>query len=565
MSGIQKTLSNRTVVNAVAFGIILLIFRVWFFTGDTLSSGDWPYLYAENIQEFRIFEPPFIWLEPYYRLTAKLGMFLGLSWELSERLFWFFPFVFLVVYSSYQLTKSWIGSLIYSTNPYILMIVGGGQMGVALAYAMAPLVLYRIMLLQRNAYRIQMVNAGAILAVQLMFDPRISLLTAGIIFLWMLFNRAEIRTVSKTIITVAFALILNLFWIIPLVQNPEAANIDELSASKDAVEYYSVARFPQAFSLLHPNWPENIFGKVYLMRWEYLFVPIIAFSGLLFISRTQHATVKSQNHNEKFKTNVSAMQQFHHKTIHFFIVLALLGAFLAKGINEPFGILYQWIFLHVPGFVVFRDPTKFYVLVALSYSVLIPYSLFKVRVWLNTKFDGRNSEPASRQGGQIQNIILLLFMWYWLLLIRPAWAGELPGTFQPKPVPEEYVVLKNYLQGQDEFFRTVWIPQMQRFGFNSDSHPALDSSAVTGSHDLDMSVSWFRNDIAHESVKNRNIRYVIVPYDAYGELFMSDYEYCGLCRQKAVNALENIPWMARLESFRDNAVFMVKDSDREEE
>ena len=66
------------------------------------------------------------------------------------------------------------------------------------------------------------------------------------------------------------------------------------------------------------------------------------------------------------------------KQIRFFLILSLLGVFLAKGSNEPFGQIYIWLFEHIPGFVMFRDPTKWYMLIAVSYSVLIPYSIYKI-------------------------------------------------------------------------------------------------------------------------------------------------------------------------------------------
>ena len=38
---------------------------------------------------------------------------------------------------------------------------------------------------------------------------------------------------------------------------------------------------PHALSLLHPNWPENLFGKVYFLQPEFLILPILAFSAFL--------------------------------------------------------------------------------------------------------------------------------------------------------------------------------------------------------------------------------------------------------------------------------------------
>jgi len=70
------------------------------------------------------------------------------------------------------------------------------------------------------------------------------------------------------------------------------------------------SKFENTISLLQPNWPENIFGKAYFMRPEFLILPMLAFSALLFIHKAQ---------KEK------------RELIVFFVIIGLLGAFLAKG------------------------------------------------------------------------------------------------------------------------------------------------------------------------------------------------------------------------------------------
>ncbi len=61
-----------------------------------------------------------------------------------------------------------------------------------------------------------------------------------------------------------------------------------------AVQFFSFAKLDNAIALLHPNWPENIFGKVSFFRSEFLLLPIIAFSPLLFLFRTK---IKKKEHS----------------------------------------------------------------------------------------------------------------------------------------------------------------------------------------------------------------------------------------------------------------------------
>ena len=213
------------------------------------------------------------------------------------------------------------------------------------------------------------------------------------------------------------------------------------------------------------------------MKPEFLVLPLVAFGSLLFV--------------RKF-------------SVLFFAFLAVIGAFLAKGAAEPFGQLYLWLFDHVPGFMLFRDATKFYVLVAVSFTVLIPMIMSRIRFRLAP----------------------FLFVLIWLYTIRPAITHELTGTFQPSPVPEEFVALKDFLVLQDDSFATFWVPLRHRFGYASALHPAREGREVT-----------------KDELIQYGIRYVIVPPDPK-ETETAD--------QFAAN-----PWLRRLPQFRQIGVFKV--------
>ena len=137
-------------------------------------------------------------------------------------------------------------------------------------------------------------------------------------------------------------------------------------SSLEAVKFFSFAKLEDTIGLLHPNWPENVFGKVGFPKPEFFILPLLAFCSLFFI--------KNEEKNKR-------------KYILYFIVLGLLGIFLAKGTNEPFGVIYLWMFNHIPGFVMFRDPSKWYILIVISYSMLIPYSISKIYEYLKSRFN----------------------------------------------------------------------------------------------------------------------------------------------------------------------------------
>jgi len=112
-----------------------------------ILKGDWPHYFAENLSSFSI---PEIWSSVWptglggnQAIILPLKLYLqgivlifvntlGIPWEIVQIIFFFGLFVAVSIYSSYKLTKSWIGVLIYSTNTWILLVFSGGQMGIAL-------------------------------------------------------------------------------------------------------------------------------------------------------------------------------------------------------------------------------------------------------------------------------------------------------------------------------------------------------------------------------------------------------------------------------------------------
>lgn len=426
------------------------------------------------------------------------------------------------------------------------MIVGGGQMGVALAYSIAPLVLAIFIKLiasvssSKNSFSYALV-AGLVLGIQIMFDSRISYITLLIIGLFCIyhiayykFEKISIHTALYVILTVvilpiSIAILLHASWILPLLlfrQNP-IGGLGQSFVGNGIVRFLSFAHFSDAIALLHPNWPENLFGKVYFMRPEFLFLPILAFSSLLFTKKT-------------------------NRIIIFFVLLALVGPFIAKGANPPFGDIYLWMFAHIPGFVLFRDPTKFYLLVSLSYLVLIPFSMYAVSEWIESKIKDQKFKK------QISYIFLLFVTGYLLFLIRPALLGQLGGTFKRNEIPKEYIALKDFLYKQPEFFRTLWIPKGSRFNFYSNKHLIIVPELLFGTQDITIISKKLHTSETMSYLQELGVKYIIVPFDPLGEIFVQDRKYDGKQYMNTIKQLETVPWLKKLSGFGKIVVFEVQ-------
>ena len=372
--------------------LILWVFKSWF-SFKPVTARDWFFLYPQNLKELSKIPQlwdnqgwgglgrfkPYNWSFFYFQWPAKILSLFGLSWPVIEKIIWFWPYLVLGFFSSAFLFKTlfpknkfWLFSpFLFLFNTFSLIITSGGQMGFAMAYALSPLVLALFIQLLTNS-KINGLRSsiltGLILAFQMMLDPRVFYITMMAIGLYWVINLSSntLKRVIPTLILPFLVVVgLNLFWLLPVLLTRRPV-LPETYGEAGWVKFLSFARFSDALSLLHPFWPENIFGKTYFFRPEFLILPMLAFSSLLF-------------------TRIKMDRKRMKADICFFTILALVGAFLAKGNNPPFGEVYLWLFKNIPGMNMFRDPVKFYVLVAIGYSVLIPYSVEQVYKFLKAK------------------------------------------------------------------------------------------------------------------------------------------------------------------------------------
>ncbi|MEK9143916.1 MAG: hypothetical protein AAB481_04820 [Patescibacteria group bacterium] len=497
------------------------------------SSGDGPFYYSEQMKALSWLPPiweafkgfgenllPRLWIDYPFRLLVKLLSSVGLSWFVIEKLLWISVFV-LAIYSSKKLADyvlgknmfTWAAPVVYVANTYILLLFGGGQLGVALAYGFAPLVLLKFIQavdgLRATGYGLkQGIRNGLFFALLVTFDLRFAYLSLLMSCLYAAFRRR--LPLFSWVISFLTAGFIHAFWILPiLLAGGGTGGLGEEFTSTGMLQFLSVADFSHALSLLHPNWPENLFGKVYFMQPEFLVIPLLAFASLL-IKEGQEAINNKQQKRLLFTVYCP-----------FFALLALVGAFLAKGVNEPFGGIYAWMFTHVPGFVMFRDPTKFYFFVALGYSILIPFALEHIK----------------------KKVMFIVFIVFWLFTLRAVFTAQVTGNLRPTQLPQEYVQLKDLLVADSTPSRTLWIPQKENYAFASATHPFLATESA-----------FVEDPLFIQKISQMGVRYVIVPPDVYKRLFLTDYRFDPKQRTDLIEALGKTS-LQRNSAFGDIAVF----------
>jgi hypothetical protein len=506
-----------------------------------IIRGDWRFFWPENISFFTGMPSswdaslnsglgqssiPLLWINSYLNFTASFTH-LGLPWSVIGYVFWFFPAIVLSFLSMFLLYQNFFpkqkyypifAGIIYLFNTYCLSLLSGGQFGVALSYAVSPFVILSFIKLIKEQTGRNSIIAGLVLSIQILFDPRLTYITLIAIAVLFCFQFTKplnfLRYIGLLVILpIVIVILLHAFWLFPVLlfrSNTVAAQLGIL----ESFRFFSFADFSHAFAFLHPNWPENIFGKVYFLQPQFLLIPLAAFSSLLFVKKD------------------------NKKIILPFLLIGLVGTFLAKGVNIPFGGINEFLYVRVPGMGMFRDSTKFYLLIAFSYSIAIPFVIYHLQTKFKKKF-----------------LFFALLLWFGILLSSFT-LGNPTKNFLPKQVPNEYVQLKNFMLSDDSFYRTLWVPKLQRYRYFSDKNPSAELSELTDKKPD--AIEKIFNDKAFETkLQETGFKYVIVPSDSESEIFLNDRNYDPKIYDKTVKSLDKITWLKKKKQFGNIVVYEV--------
>lgn len=176
---------------------------------------------------------------------------------------------------------------------------------------------------------------------------------------------------------------------------------------------------------------------------------------------------------------------------------------------------------------------------------------------------------ASQRKLSSGSLIFMPFLIFFLWLLRPAWLGQLSGTFRVKELPAEYVALKNFLIKDQRFGKVFWLPRRQRFGFYSNAHPAVELEQFISDdtclapfcglkisrldrgyfncfpteHCFPADASFLANPLAASVLKSLSIKYLVIPLDSEGEIFLRERAYDDPSRQKLVDFVNGLNYL----------------------
>jgi len=460
--------------------IFCLTFRGWFHPG-IITHGDWKYYFKETMLDF--LSLPYAWqsqvnsapIPPFHlsnhpiRLLFGLLANFGLDFSISERMLYHFPILFLSMFSMYYLTHtifknrivSFYSTLLFGLNSYVLLL--GDHLTIRMAYSLAPLILAFFIKSVDSKKLKDVLITSMLFAVSMAYEVRISYIVLGMAILYLIYkllfpSRREPRNSFQLLKNFSAFLImtflLGAYWIIPFL----FSGVIDSSSILPSKPWISWMKISNAIALSHPYY--SLTGDIRSFVAQpihpiFYLIPTLAFLAPLLKK---------------------------DKNVFFFALLSLIGIFLVKQENPPLGWIYTWMFRYFPGFNMFREASKFYLIVAFGYSVLFGVTVAEVHKKIKNVrviFAGE-SRRLSISGKYISLIFLFIILSAQLIMAWPIASGQQKSeSYYPiGEMPSEYREIRQFIKNQpSNGFRTLWLPYKSRFSFYSNEYPIIDPEA----------------------------------------------------------------------------------------
>ena len=533
--------------------IISIIVHFRWLSFNIFTFGDWPFSFSPSLEFFlklSTWETRYgignqdftLWRLPYNTLLGFIG-YLGFDSSVADKITVFWPIIFLTPLAGYLFLKrvvrsdtgAFFGTLIIIFNTYFLAITTQGHILLNLAFMYSIFALYFLY----RALDTQKLSFYLICSIFLFLSGVIDF-RAFYIILWVVFaigiNYIFIEHPEKKLhksilfwrdlVIGGISLIcLNMYWVLVFLSSSSVLDSDALNRGLFGNQFWNLQ---SAITLFHPFWSgaQPDWFIVHPVPTIFWLLPVFSILGFIL-------------NKKKFKN------------LFIYFIISIVGVLLAKQVAQPFPNIYKWLFDYFPGFKAFREATKFYFLIVIGYSVLIGYFAFWVKKNLTKK---------------VQKIGA--FIIYALIIILstgnaiPILSGSIKTLYIPKTLPGDYSVLKNFLDNQDDYFRTLWVPRESTWSYNDVKHPRVPLSYSLGKElksilniednsnfdyeDRSNVTSIFSKSFSKEYLDSISVKYVIVPQQESN----SDYDFYkiyGGDRNYFVRKMTELPYLKKVD------------------
>ncbi len=366
-------------------------------------------------------------------LLYSVGSTLGLDFGILQRVIGIFMPITLGWWGVYKLSGHKASSLFYVTTSYFLLLIDGGQLGLAMAYGILPICFFTYLQAVSDFTKKNVLNFVFWSIALSVSDIRIIymlllLIVVDFILSPSSFYRRFVIGLSSLIFMIGF----HSYWLLPAIMT-RLPTLPTGYSETGQISFLSFATLGHSLFLQQPHWYKNVFGDVSSISVFFLIIPVLVFFARV-VNRSD-------------------------RKIRFWLVIALVGTFLVKGSNPPLADFYSWVFNAVPGFQIFRDPVKFMFITSMAYAVLV---------------------------GSTVSVLVKKFKWFsyvfpaiCLLITFPVWSGQMTGLFVPPRNIANYSAMSKYFFEKPEFGRIAWIPARPPLSYNSSQHTVLEGTFLS--------------------------------------------------------------------------------------
>lgn len=475
----SKYLKDKRSLDILLVLLLGLLSLTWF-RGDNLISGGDMGLPLDRLKYLRLMFSA--WDETQsmgmasprqlaslvpYALWGGATQLLGLSlvfWEKFRFYTWFAGAGLSMYYLCRVLGMSRVGrlaaSIFYMFNPFSLIIIWLVSHGlIQMPYAFAPLVLgvfIKGLKDRKGLKHIIVANlAWLFLTGSAYANPRMAIVHWLPIFIYsfwvFVFQEERRRFVLKyTFSFLIFWLLLNFYWVLPVItslsESVASAHSPFLMPDLEQLKLTSVKLVEAVRMLGYWSLKSGYKGDPYYSYWKFYDLPLINLIGwlipvLVFLGFL-HRRVRSK------------------QKLCFFLTIMVFGLLGINGANPPVGDFIVWFYRLLPplnllarfNFLFFGMPTY------LIFSVLLGYGFLTIYEY-----------GVKRIGKLVLVPLLILVILLNVVLVFPFWSGEVirkQGKVFPSErfqVPDYWWEAKDWLTGQEDFFRILPLPMSKTY------------------------------------------------------------------------------------------------------
>lgn len=361
--------------------------------------------------------------------------------------------------SGYKLAKTvkikqegaFLSGLFYMLTPVIFNRVVPGYTNYILAYSLTPLIFsFFIKSVEDKKLKLRNIIATGLLfalsGVQMQYFIMLPLL----FLLYSLFSESInefIKRFSVIFIAGAMALLIHAPWILPSLMNSGAA--------KDVMSNKAITWV----TFLHPSLIKAMLlqGASYGFFRQSLYINNIA---LLLWAASAIILV--------FIVFSNIILNKNNRTVSFFLVLALITLFIAKGINPPLGGIYRILYANIPLMSLFRDLHNILVLPALAYTCLIGFATPKITETTKgvINLDATDEDLTAYLIFALLVVLILIYAW-------PFFTGNFANNLNINVYKPEYYELFKKMEQDTEDYRVLYTPAIQPIRYAENSYPGV--------------------------------------------------------------------------------------------